>query len=247
MNRILLIVITFCSSQLLGQQARLQFDVSFGVNRYEMDSLNNKYIEDFLPIFIEEPNKISSGWATQVGAKYHASKFWGLGVGVGLDYGKSANRYLFEETDVFGNVINSYYNNFDVVCYSLTPFITNDLYILNFLKSHNDSSRFRISIGNRSGLSISRIELLAIHPALPYSSDYYYMTGQGFHTSFYVRFEYDIIQKSLVNSLSAEFGFQHQKSGNLIFPDDSEWILDNYPMTLDFSGFYARMIISVGK
>lgn len=249
----LLIVLLLCPFLGLTQiQDKLSFEFSGGKNIFSMASLNQYYVDSFAVKNQILDNGISSGNQFFMGLKYRPNSLFDIGLYGNYQFGKTTGKPKQIVTDDFGNQIGTRELDFILKTEAIGFGISSCWYISHFLKFHEKESRFlnrfHIGLELNAGIGFSKASVDLRDSEMTYASEFEYFVSRDFQGQMSLKFEYDYLKSPIIGSFGIKGGYQYYKTKTLKDRHGIEWVVQNeYPINLDFSGFFGTVFITVGK
>jgi len=237
---------------LAQNQDKLSFEIGGGKNIFAMASLNQYYVDSFALKNQMLDKGISSGNQFFIELKYRPNSLFDIGLYGNYQFGKTTGKPEQIITDDFGNQIGTRELDFILKTESIGFGISSCWYISHFLKFHEKESAFlncfHMGVELNAGIGFSKAIIDLRDPEYTYASTYDYFTSRDFQGQVNLKFEYDYIKSPVISSIGIKGGYQYFKTKTLNDRQDNEWIvLGEYPINLDFSGFFGSIYLTIGK
>lgn len=249
----LLIALLLCPFLGLTQiQDKLSFEFGGGKNIFSMASLNQYYVDSFAVKNQILDNGISSGNQFFMGLKYRPNTLFDIGVYGNYQFGKTTGKPKQIVTDDFGNQIGTRELDFILKTEAIGFGISSCWYISHFLKFQEKESpflnRFHLGIDLSAGIGFSKAIVDLRDPEYTYASSYDYFTSKDFQGQVSLKLEYDYLKSPVISSIGIKGGYQYFRTKTLNDRQGNEWnVLGEYPINLDFSGFFGSIFMTIGK
>lgn len=247
----IILVITF-SSLSFGQEVKtFSFDLGYGINGYNMNSINEFYIDSFAATPEEDLLReyVRKGQYFRIGVNYIPISWLDVGFYGGYQFSSltSAPWKDYYDSDLGETVYNK--GNFELRTEATSVGINSTLYLSELINSKDAvQNKFHYGIELNGGVSFSKVSVfhstktfMAFH-----RNDIY--TSQDFHGQLGLKLEYDFTQQPIFTTLGLRAGYQFLKSGVVRDAAGQDWLVnDKHPINLDFSGFYFGVYLKIGK
>ncbi len=252
----ILIVLTISMSFALKAQNNrqaLSVEFGYGINSYSMGKLNEFYIDSFAikPQINWLQDYIKSGQQFRFSINYKPIGLFDFGLHGSFQYGNSTSRPLFIETDDFGWPIQEHRGSFELRTEAISVGINTALYVSHLLKFHNKDNtlnRFHFGIELNGGIGFSKVVADMRYETLPIGSFYEYFSSRHFQGQVGIKAEYDFTKSPLFTTLGIVFGYQYFRTKTVKDRLGKDWeVLGQYPINLDFSGFYFGTYLKLGR
>jgi hypothetical protein len=196
--------------------------------------------------------EISSGNHFFIGLKYRPNSLFDFGIYGNYQFGKTVGKPEFVVTDEFGNQIGSRELDFILTTEAIGFGISSCWYISHFLKFHEKENTFlnsfHIGIDMNAGIGYSKSIVDLRDPEFANASTYDYFTSKDFQGQVSLKFEYDYLKSPVISSIGIKGGYQYFKTKTVKSRQGNDWIIKGeYPINLDFSGFFGAVYITIGK
>ncbi len=252
----ILIVLTISISFALKAQNNrqvLSVEFGYGVNSYSMGKLNEFYIDSFAikPHINLLQDYIKSGQQFRLGINYKPIGLFDFGLYSSYQYGNSKSRPLFTETDEFGWPIQEHRGSFELRTEAISVGINTTWYVSHLLKfqdKENTLNRFHFGIELNGGIGFSKAVADMRYETYPIASFYEYFSSRDFQGQVGLKAEYDFTKSPLFTTLGIRFGYQYFRTKTVKDRLGKDWeVLGQYPINLDFSGFYFGTYLKLGR
>jgi hypothetical protein len=255
MKNIILITLLLLYGTIKAQDNRqaLSVEFAYGINSYAMSKLNEFYIDSFAlkPQFNVLQEYIKSGQQFRLGINYKPVGLFDFGLYGSYQYGNSKSRPLFTETDEFGWPIKEHRGSFELRTEAISVGITTTWYVshlLKFQERENTLNRFHFGIELNGGVGFAKAFYDIRFETLPVSKDYDFFNSRDFQGQLGLKAEYDFTKSPVFTTLGISFGFQYFKTKTVKDRVGEDWVvLGQYPINLDFSGFYFGTYLKLGR
>ncbi|MCO5269637.1 MAG: hypothetical protein M9897_12165 [Brumimicrobium sp.] len=245
-------LIIFNSLNIYAQKDKLSFSFGYGVNTYSMGNINEFYIDSFAA----KPNvnmlndNIKKGSQYQFSLLYQSNRHFDVGIYGSYQYGNSKSKPFVTEIDEWGFPIKEHKGTFELRTEAISAGISATWYIDGLLKWHEKETtlnRFHFGVEVNGGIGFSKVLIDMRFPTLPFASSYDYFTSRDFQGQFGVKVEYDFTKSPIYTTLGIRLGYQYFKTNSVKDRLGEEWVVNKYPINLDFSGFYFGVYLKIGK
>lgn len=231
---------------------KLSFEFGVGKNHFSMETLNQYYVDSFAVKNQMLDNGIYSGNQFFIGLKYRPNSSYDFGLFGNYQCGKTTGKPKQIITDDFGNQIGTKELDFILKTEAIGLGISSCWYISHFLKFHEKEStvlnRFHLGLEFSVGIGFSKAIVDLRDPEYYLTSSYDYFTSQDFQGQVVLKLEYDYLKSTVISSFGIKSGFQYFKTKTLKDRQDNEWIVKSeYPISLDFSGLFGSVFLTIGK
>lgn len=231
---------------------KLSFDFGAGLNSFRMKDFNQYYIDSLAFKYNLLEAGIGSGQQYSLSLKYQPIGFFDIGLYGNYQFGKTSGQPEIILTDQFGVPTGSYKTDFRVKVESISFGISTTWYVSHILKFHEKESdfikRFHFGVVLNGGAGFSKAVLDFRDPEFPQFSTYNYYSSTDFQGQIGLRAEYDITRSPVITSIGIRGGYQFQRTKTLKDRQGKDWVvLDEYPINLDFSGFFGTVYLKIGK
>ncbi|NBV09763.1 MAG: hypothetical protein EBS09_11770 [Flavobacteriia bacterium] len=250
--KFLTVLLLFPLIGLAQHQGKFSFEFGGGKNTFSMARLNQYYVNSFAIKNKMLEEGISSGDHFFIGLKYRPNTLFDFGLYGNYQFGKTSGKPEFIITDDFGQAIGTRELDFILKTEAIGFGISSCWYISHFLKFHEKESkflnRFHMGVELNAGIGFSKAIVDLRDPELAYASSYEYFTSSDFQGQVSLKFEYDYLKSPIISSIGIKGGYQYFKTKTLKSRQGNDWIvLGEYPINLDFSGFFGTLFMSIGK
>lgn len=252
-------IIIFSLSLLCGtikaqdNQNRLSFEFGYGINGYSMGKLNEFYIDSFAlkPHINVLQDYIKSGQQFRLGINYKPIGLFDFGLYGSYQYGNSKSRPLLTETDEFGWPIQEHRGSFELRTEAISVGINTTWYVSHLFKfqvKENTLNRFHFGIELNGGIGFSKSIADIRYETFPIASTYDFFNSRDFQGQVGLKAEYDFTKFPLFTTLGIRFGYQYFRTKTVKDRLGKDWeVLGQYPINLDFSGFYFGTYLTLGR
>lgn len=255
MKNIIIITLSLLCATIRAQdnQNRLSFEFGYGVNSYSMGKLNEFYIDSFAlkPHINVLQDYIKSGQQFRLGINYKPIGLFDFGLYGSYQYGNSKSRPLWTETDEFGAPIQEHRGSFELRTEAISVGINTTWYVshlLKFQEKENTLNRFHFGIELNGGIGFSKAVADMRYETYPIGSFYEYFSSRDFQGQVGLKAEYDFTKYPLFTTLGIRFGYQYFRTKTVKDRLGRDWeVLGQYPINLDFSGFYFGTYLKLGR
>jgi len=217
-----------------------------------MSDLNEFYLENFaIPNRILD-SKIEKGNNYFIEYKYQFNDLYDIGIYGNYQYGSTTGTPTFNQTDEFGNIIESFEGDFLLKADAYGVGITTNWYINHLLKFQDRDSkllnRLKLAIELSGGIGFAEVisDFRAPHPFTLATSNSSF-SSQDFQSQIALKLECDYLQNPLIGTVGFKMGFQFYKTKTVKDKYDEGWIALEEPINLDFSGLFGAVYIGFGK
>lgn len=234
-------------------QNRLSFEFGYGINGYSMGKLNEFYIDSFAlkPHINVLQDYIKSGQQFRLGINYKPIGLFDFGLYGSYQYGNSKSRPLLTETDEFGWPIQEHRGSFELRTEAISVGINTTWYVshlFKFQEKENTLNRFHFGIELNGGVGFSKAVADMRYETYPIASFYEYFSSRDFQGQVGLKAEYDFTKSPLFTTLGIRFGYQYFRTKTVKDRLGKDWeVLGQYPINLDFSGFYFGAYLKLGR
>ncbi|MFN3916504.1 MAG: hypothetical protein ACK4K0_02070 [Flavobacteriales bacterium] len=255
MKNIIIISLSLLCGTISAQdnQNRLSFEFGYGINSYCMGKLNEFYIDSFAlkPHVNVLQEHIKSGQQFRLGINYKPIGLFDFGLYGNYQYGNSKSRPLLTETDEFGWPIQEHRGSFELRTEAISVGINTTWYVSHLLKfqdKENTLNRFHLGIELNGGVGFSKAIADIRYETFPIGSFYEYFSSRDFQGQVGLKAEYDFTKSPLFTTLGIRFGYQYFRTKTVKDRLGRDWeVLGQYPINLDFSGFYFGTYLKLGR
>jgi hypothetical protein len=248
-----LIAISLGALLTIGVQAQKKaiFEIGASYHTFDMGAVNKSFINDFAkPIGILDDN-INSGPQGFAKLKYAPGSFFEVGIMLNYQVGTSSGQSTMYLTDINGEVTDylTLYNDF--YAESIGVGYTSCWYLSDLLGFNSSEKPWvrRTHLGVEVNLGVAYSN--AIYESLDNDNinavRYEAEANGDFQGQIGISGHHNFIQKRFFSGIGFRVGYQHLKTRDLRFNDDTYWEVKNERMNLDFSGFYAGVYMRFGK
>lgn len=234
-------------------QNRLSFEFGYCVNSYSMGKLNEFYIDSFAikPHINLLQDYIKSGQQFRLGIYYKPIGLFDFGLYGFYQYGNTKSRPLLTETDEFGWTIQEHRGSFELRTEAISVGINTTWYVSHLLKfqdKENTLKRFHFGIEINGGVGFSKAIADIRYETFPIASTYDFFNSRDFQGQVGLKAEYDFTKFPLFTTLGIRFGYQYFRTKTVKDRLGRDWeVLGQYPINLDFSGFYFGTYLKLGR
>jgi hypothetical protein len=254
-NYLIVGLLVNCSLTTLAQQDKNKLSVEFayGINSYAMSKLNEFYIDSFAlkPHVNILQEHIKSGQQFRLGINYKPVGLFDFGLYGSYQYGNSKSRPLLTETDEFGWPIKEHRGSFELRTEAISVGVNTTWYVSHLLKfqdKENTLNRFHFGIELNGGVGFSKAVADMRYETYPIGSFYEYFTSRDFQGQVGLKAEYDFTKSPVFTALGIRFGYQYFRTKTVKDRLGRDWeVLGQYPINLDFSGFYFGTYLKLGR
>ncbi len=231
---------------------KLSFELGYGVNTFQMQTLNQDYIKsDIIPGNIFE-NKIEQGSNIFLNLKFQPTNLFDIGVYGNYQFGNTSASPKMYVLDDLGQTIDTAIGDFVLRTEAIGLGVTNSWYISHILKFQDSKSsflkNFRIATEFSVGVGFSKVTHDYQYPTLQSSSFYEFFTSQDFQGQVALKFEYDYLSSPLFGTIGLKIGYQYFKTKTVKDRHGKEWVVGQVkPINLDFSGLFGSVYVGFGK
>ncbi|MCS6979292.1 MAG: hypothetical protein NZM15_04225 [Flavobacteriales bacterium] len=255
MKNIIIITLSLLCGTIKAQdnQNRLSFEFGYGINSYSMGKLNEFYIDSFAlkPHVNVLQDYIKSGQQFRLGLNYKPIGLFDFGLYGSYQYGNSKSRPLFTETNEFGAPIQEHRGSFELRTEAISVGINTTWYVSHLLKfqdKENSLNRFHFGIELNGGIGFSKAVADMRYETYPIGSFYENFSSRDFQGQVGLKAEYDFTKSPLFTTLGIRFGYQYFRTKTVKDRLGRDWeVLGQYPINLDFSGFYFGTYLKLGR
>lgn len=233
-------------------QNKLSIEFIAGMNEFKMNDFNQYYIDSFALNYDLLEGGISSGQQYSLSLKYQPIGLFDIGIYGNYQFGQTNGGSQIILTDEFGVPTGSYKTDLSVRLQSIGAGISTTWYVSHILKLHEKESsflqRFHFGLILNGGVGFSRSIIDLRDPMYPQFSAYNYYSSTDFQGQIGLMAEYDITKNPIITSIGIKGGYQLQMTNTLKDRQGNDWVvLGEYPVTLDFSGFFGAIYLKIGK
>lgn len=234
-------------------QNRLSFEFGYGINCYSMGKLNEFYIDSFASKSNVNllQNKITSGQQIRFSTSYKPNGFYDLGLYCNYQVGQSSSETKVNEVDESGGGIQEHNGSFELSTEALGIGITTTMYVshlLKFQEKENLLNRFHFGIELNGGVGLSKAIADLRYSDYPIASYYDFFNSRDFQGQVGLKAEYDFTKSPVFTTLGIRFGYQYFRTKTVKDRLGIGWeVLGQYPINLDFSGFYFGTYLKLGR
>lgn len=255
MKNIIIITLSLLCGTIKAQdnQSCLSFEFGYGINGYSMGKLNEFYIDSFAlkPHINVLQEHIKSGQQFRLGINYKPIGLFDFGLFGNYQYGNSKSRPLWTETDEFGAPIQEHRGSFELRTEAILVGINTTWYVSHLLKfqdKENTLNRFHFGIEINGGVGFSKAIADIRYETFPIASTYDFFNSRDFQGQVGLKAEYDFTKSPLFTTLGIRFGYQYFRTKTVKDRLGRNWeVLGQYPINLDFSGFYFGTYLKLGR
>lgn len=232
---------------------RLSFEFGYGINSYSMGKLNEFYIDSFAlkPHINVLQDYIKSGQQFRLGINFKPIGLFDFGLYGSYQYGNSKSRPILTETDEFGWPIQEHRGSFELRTEAISVGINTTWYVSHLLKfqdKENTLNRFHLGIELNGGIGFSKTVADIRYETFPIASTYDFFNSRDFQGQVGLKAEYDFTKSPLFTTLGIRFGYQYFRTKTVKDRLGRDWeVLGQYPINLDFSGFYFGTYLKLGR
>lgn len=253
--RVLIICISICPALFAQfETEKLSFEFGYGLNKYSMENLNRYFIDSVTsqsnPKILDK--KIEKGQKFDLSINYRPSKYFNIGLFSSYQYGSQSSAPKFIETDNFGNVIAKHERSYELKTQAISFGINSTLFLNTLLKLDQKNSKFlqnlKLGVGLNGGAAYSKVISDMRSKSFPSASYYEFFESMDFQGQAFIDIGYYFSKSNLFSSIGIKLGYQYFVTKTVRDRLDNEWVIFNeYPINLDFSGFFIGTYIMIGK
>jgi len=247
----LLVLLIFSSENFAQKIGKLSLEFGYGVQQVDMSRLNQYYLDSLAkPQGLFKEN-IKTANQFFIGVRYQPYTLLDLGVYGNFLQKELIGNPIFYSTDDLGNA-TAVNGKSSLMLLSASYGLTSNIHINHILKWQEKESNFlnrsRLLVELRIGNSISNANINVQYPALPIASTYVRYQTINFESQAAVKFEYDYLKRSLINSVGLKFGYNYLNTTTLRNQFDKDWnVLNDKTINLNFSGWFASVYLVLAK
>lgn len=234
-------------------QKLLSFEFGYGINGYSMGKLNEFYMDSFAmkPQINALHEYIKSGQQFRLGINYKPMGLFDFGLYGSYQYGNSKSHLSFTETDELGSPIQEHKGSFELRTEAISFGINTTWYVshlLKFQERENTLNRFHFGIELNGGIGFSKAIADIRFETFPIASTYDFFNSRDFQGQVGLKAEYDFTKSPLFTILGIRFGYQYFRTKTVKDRLGRDWeVLGQFPINLDFSGFYFGTYLKLGR
>ncbi len=233
-----------------------KFNVELGFNRnqYKMEAINSYYIDAFASqahINILQEH-INSGNQALINISYRPSGLLDFGLYASYQSGGAKGYPVTIIYDNIGSQISCHKGCLELDTRAFSFGLSNTWYIshlLKFQEKQTTLNRVHLGIELMGGYGFSDVQFEMYYPTyteIPIMSLKH--SANAFQGQLGFKLEYDFVLNPIITSLGIRGGYQYFRTGNVKNKLDQEWVvLGEYPINLDFSGFYFGVFLKLGR
>lgn len=230
----------------------LSVEFGYGVNQFDMGSINQFYIDSFAakPSVDLLEERITSGQHFRLGINYRPMGLFDFGFYGSYQYGNSESNITRSITDETGAPISNASGTFELRTEAIGAGLSTTWYIshlLKFQEKENKLHRLHIGLELNGGVGYSRAISELIYETGPINYDYTILTSRDFQGQGGIKLEYDLTTSPIFTTLGIRLGYQYFSSKTLQDPSGTDWLVDTRPINLDFSGGYFGVYVKIGR
>lgn len=252
MRIVFIALILVLATSLFGQEERtFSFDLSYGINGYNMNAINDFYIDSFAATPENDLLReyVRKGQYFRLGVNYTPISWLDVGFYGSFQFSSLTSTPWkdYYDNDLGETVYNK--SDFKFLTEATSVGVSSTLYIDEFWKSsEKQNSKVHFGIELNGGIAFLKAsQLYTFKTFTTFQRDASY-SSRNFQGQLGLKIEYDFTQTPIFTTLGLRAGYQFLKSGTARDAADQEWLInDKYPINLDFSGFYFGVYLKLGK
>ncbi len=254
-KHIIIVLMIISSYTVKAQQNKqaLSAEFGYGINGYSMGKLNEFYIDSFAmkPQINVLQDYIKSGQQFRLGINYKPMGLFDFGFYGSYQYGNSTSKPLITETDEWGWPIKEHRGSFELRTEAISVGIHTTWYVshlLKFQEKENTLNRFHFGIELNGGIGFSKAIADIRYETFPIASTYDFFNSRDFQGQLGLKAEFDFTKSPLFTTLGIRFGYQYFRTKTVKDRLGRDWeVLGQFPINLDFSGFYFGTYLKLGR
>lgn len=232
-------------------KGKFSFEFGYGIGQVGMCKLNQFYIDSLAKpqgLFKDNIKIARNGF---IGVRYQPSNLFDIGLYGSILRTELKGNPIFYSSNEIGNTTANQGAS-SLIIQSAGYGLTTNIHINHILKWHEKESTFlkrcRLLTEIRVGNSMSNATINVHYPTLPIATSYARYHANNIEGQAALKFEYDYLKKSVVSGVGLKIGYNYLSTKTLKNTFDEDWkVLNDKPINLNFSGWFASIYLVFGK